>query len=236
MKNEIRVFQVDIKINLLKNVSYQDTLYSLGSFLNHALSLSDETLDLHLKKEFKGYCFSNLKPMEPDKVYKEGQVYSFSVRTVKKELAQYLTKVLPEITWEGMKGIVAKSMLIPKIPIEKLYTLNYCIIKNDSGYWKKNLTLEEFEKRLNDNCQKKYTFFTEKEIEQTKKFYSHIQFLNRKVIAMHYKDISLLGDKIELCIDADPVSQEVAYMLLGVGLGENNSSMGAGYVNYKTYQ
>lgn len=61
-------------------------------------------------------------------------------------------------------------------------------------------------------------------------------FLNRKVIAMHYKDISLLGDKIELCIDADPVSQEVAYMLLGVGLGENNSSMGAGYVNYKTYQ
>lgn len=105
-----------------------------------------------------------------------------------------------------------------------------------SGIGKTILIWKNMKKDSMITVTKKYMYFWEKAGAQTGRFYNHLQFLNRKMIGMRYKNISLLGDKIELCIDPDPVSQDIAYMLLGVGLGENNSSMGAGYVNYKTYQ
>lgn len=232
MNSNIQVFQIDVKVYLLKDIRYIDSLYTLGCFLNKALSLNEQTLELHTKKEFKGYCFNNLVPLECDKVYKEGKVYTFSIRTIKKELAEHFAKVLPDVTTNEMKGLVANSTFIPKRPIEKLYSITYCIIKTDFGYWKKNKSLDEFEKRVNDNCDKKYQYFTGNKERRERKFYHHLQFLNKKVIAMNYKNISLLGDKIELCIDADEEAQDMAYMLLGVGLCENNAN-GGGYVNYK---
>ena len=41
-----------------------------------------------------------------------------------------------------------------------------------------------------------------------------------------------LGDKVRLAVLDDEKSQEMAYLSLGVGLGEMNSR-GAGFVNYR---
>ena len=46
------------------------------------------------------------------------------------------------------------------------------------------------------------------------------------------KNIKLLGDKVRLAVLDDEKSQEMAYLSLGVGLGEMNSR-GAGFVNYR---
>ena len=41
-----------------------------------------------------------------------------------------------------------------------------------------------------------------------------------------------LGDKVNLTASNHPAAQELLYMSLGTGLGENNSR-GAGFVNYR---
>ena len=64
------------------------------------------------------------------------------------------------------------------------------------------------------------------------KFYSTIEFLNKTPVPMKYKNIKLLGDKVRLAVLDDEKSQEMAYLSLGVGLGEMNSR-GAGFVNYR---
>ena len=51
-------------------------------------------------------------------------------------------------------------------------------------------------------------------------------------ISVNYKNIKLLGDKLQLNIADDKLSQKIAYMALGTGLGENNSR-GLGFVNFR---
>ena len=42
----------------------------------------------------------------------------------------------------------------------------------------------------------------------------------------------LLGDKLQLTVADDEVSQRIAYMTLGTGIGENNGR-GMGFVNFR---
>ena len=51
-------------------------------------------------------------------------------------------------------------------------------------------------------------------------------------IAFKFKNIKLLGDKLELEINMDKRSQELAYFALGVTFSEN-SAYGAGFLGYK---
>ena len=54
----------------------------------------------------------------------------------------------------------------------------------------------------------------------------------KRSIPMKYKKIKLLGDKVRLSILDDEFAQELAYLSLGVGIGEMNAR-GAGFVNYR---
>ena len=92
------------------------------------------------------------------------------------------------------------------------------------------MSQEEFEQRFIINLTKKINNF--KGDINVEKFYSTIEFLNKTPVPMKYKNIKLLGDKVRLAVLDDEKSQEMAYLSLGVGLGEMNSR-GAGFVNYR---
>ena len=47
-----------------------------------------------------------------------------------------------------------------------------------------------------------------------------------------YKNVVLLGDKLSLTISKDERAQELAYMALGTGIGENNAR-GCGFLSYR---
>ena len=65
------------------------------------------------------------------------------------------------------------------------------------------------------------------------KFYSTIEFLNKTPVPMKYKKYkNFSAIKVRLAVLDDEKSQEMAYLSLGVGLGEMNSR-GAGFVNYR---
>ena len=50
--------------------------------------------------------------------------------------------------------------------------------------------------------------------------------------SVEYKGIHLLGDKVNLKISDDVRAQELAYVLLGTGIGTMNAR-GYGYCNYR---
>lgn len=233
---EWKVYQIDCKIYLLKNIKLTYLLAEIAAFVDSALAMDKKMLEFHLAYGYKNYVISGLKELEGDKCYKEGKIYSFSVRCVKEELCNFLMEKLADAQTDAMKGLTAEVKIIPKLWIEKLYTVTPALIKvSKKGYWKGSLSFEEYEKRLFLNSVKKYKQLSGEDIDENFSLYHRIQMLNRKPIANKYKGICFLGDKLELAIAENEMAQTIAYMLLGVGLLENNSRA-YGYLNFRALQ
>lgn len=228
----MKVYQIRVKVYLLQNINIIDTQTEIAKFIDGAMAKDERFLDLHQRNEFKNYCFDSFYPTENDKVYKSGGIYTFTLRTAKGDLADFLTKSLANYFNNSIKGLTTEVKIVPKKFIEKIYTLTPIIIKTESGYWKGNLSIDGFEKRIRENLIKKYNEINNTKIEEDFELYNSIEFKNKKPVSVNYKNIKLLGDKISINISSNPVAQELAYLSLGTGVGEMNSR-GLGYVNYR---
>lgn len=231
MKN-MTVYHIDCKVYLLSNIPHNRILSEISAYIDAALSSDSKMLEFHRSYQYKNYVLSGFKELEKDKYYKEGKVYTFSLRCIQKELCDFFLLKLPNSQTATMKGLVAAVKIIPPLFLERLYTITPALIKVEgAGYWKGNLSFDEYEKRLFANSVKKYKQLTGEEIDENFTLYSRIQFLNQKPAASQYKEITLLGDKFELYISDNEMAQKIAYMLLGTGIMENNSR-GHGFLNY----
>jgi CRISPR associated protein Cas6. len=220
----------------MKNIALTNMLSEISAFVDTTFASEEKMLEFHRSYVYKNYVVSGYKELEKDKCYKEGKLYTFSLRCVQKDLRDFFLDKLSNAQTNTMKGLVTSMKIIPKLFIEKLYTITPALIKVEgAGYWKGTLTFEEYEKRMFINAVKKYKQLTGKEIEENFSLYYRINFLNQKPMASSYKGIKLLGDKVELHIAENEMAQELAYLLLGVGILENNSR-GYGFLNYKAIQ
>lgn len=230
---KVCVFQIDCKCFMLKSIKLQSTLAEISSFVDAALATEPDMLQFHKAYGYKNYVVSGYKELEEDKCYKEGKLYTFSVRCVDKELCDFLTQKLKDTNTASMKGLVASSKVISKCFIDRIYSITPVIVKIPKvGYWKGNISLEQYEKLLFENAVKKYNQLTGEKINEDFQLYSQIRFLNKKPIGSNFKGIQLLGDKIELCIAENETAQAISHVLLGVGVLQNNSR-GFGFLNYK---
>lgn len=233
MLTDVQVYQIDCKVYLVKEIELTHILEEISGFIDFGLGKDKKMMKFHEGKGYKNYVHSGFNELERDKVYKEGKIYSFSIRTVDKELKDYFSKTLRDISTETMKGLVTTVKHIKKVHITKLYSITPGLIKSDSGYWKGKIDFETYEKRLLDNSIKKTKMILEDDFDEDFVFCNNIQILNKKPISNNFKKISLLGDKLELIIADNDKAQQIAYILLGTGILENNSR-GYGYVNYKS--
>lgn len=230
----MQIYQIRVKVYLLRNLEYDNIQTQIARFIDEAMAKDEKFLLLHQKNEFKNYCFDSLYPIEEDKLYKEGKIYTFTLRTINKELADFFTKALSNHFSNFVKGLTTEVKIIPKKLIDRIYTLTPLIIKTDMGYWKKHLSVDDFERRIKENLIKKYNKFHSTKLKEDFELYDAIEFKNKKPVSINYKNIKLLGDKISIKISDDPIAQELAYLSLGTGLGEANSR-GFGFVNYKWF-
>lgn len=226
------VFEIKLKVFLLKDIEFNKIQTIISSFIDKCLVKDREFLEFHDKNTFKNYCFDSMFPLCENGLYKNGNVYTITIRTIDKRIADYLSKNLSNEYDENIKGLVSDIRIIQKKHIKKIYSLTPVIVKTEKGYWKGNLTIEEFEKRLKNNAIKKYNMINQNHMDESVELYNLIEFVNKKPIGIIYKNIKLLGDKISLEIADDELSQELAYMILGTGLLEMNSR-GFGFVNFR---
>lgn len=229
----MQVFQIRLKLFLLKNIKVECLQNDLNSFIDGGLVKDEELLELHQANRYKYYCFDGLYPIEKDKVYKKGIIYSLTLRTIDNRLADFFANKLVNEFNDKFKGLTSEIRIIPKKHIDKIYSVTPVILKND-GYWKNKLSIDDFERRLFENLIKKYNYVMNTKIDEDFQLYTGIEFKNKKPVAFHYKNIKLLGDKISLNIAENKITQDIIYMSIGTGLGEMNSR-GAGFINYRYF-
>ena len=228
----MNVFQIKLKVFILQDISVEDSQSTLSSFIDSGLIKNQKLLEFHESNRFKGYCFDAPYPLEEDKVYKKDKIYTLTIRTIERDLAEFFTSKLVNEVNNNIKGVTSEIRILPKKHIEKLYSITPTVMKNQDGYWKNKIRLDEFERRLKENLIKKFNSTMDTKIDENFQLYTTIEFKNRKPISTNYKNIKLLGDKISLNISENDNAQKVAYMSLGTGIFEMNAR-GYGFVNYR---
>ena len=97
----------------------------------------------------------------------------------------------------------------------------------------KNNSIDIMKCKLNDNLSKKLKQFEGEEfLEEPIDFIDSIEIINRKPAKYSYKNVTLLGNKLNIKVKSDELSQKKALMAIALGLGEKGSSLGAGFCNY----
>lgn len=228
----MQVYQIRIKLYMLTDVALNRIQTNLTAFIDKGFLENEELLQMHEENRFKNYCYDLPYPVEKDKIYKKGKIYTVTVRTIDPKLAKYFQEVCVNSYTDEVKGLTSEIWIIPKKVIDSLYTLTPVILKDDKGYWRKHMQLAEFENQLKVNLIKKWNTFTGEKLSEGFSLYTLLEFLNETPVPMEYKSIKLLGDKIRLQIADNEIAQKLAYMALGTGLLSMNSR-GAGYVNYR---
>lgn len=228
----MQVFQIRIKIFLLQDIPVNQMQTRLTALIDKGFCLDKELSRIHEENRFKGYCFDLPFPAERDKLYKKGKIYTVTIRTIDGRMSQYFYEVCVNQFTEEMKALTAEIKILPRKVIQTLFTLTPAVLKDEKGYWRGHMSLAEYEERLKINLIKKWNYFENDHMEENFQLYTLLEFLHKKPIGTEYKNIMLLGDKIQLQIADNEAAQNLAYMSLGTGICEMNSR-GFGFVNYR---
>lgn len=228
----MQVIQVRIKLYLLQDIPANQMQTKLTSFIDKGFATTESLMDMHKENRYKNYCYDMPFPIEKDKLYKKGKIYTVTVRTADSVLADYFYRECVNVFTEDIKGLTAEIRIIPKKTIETIYSLTPVILKDEMGYWKTHMGIEAFESRLKINLIKKWNQLENDKIDENFQLYTLLEFSNKEPIVMEYKNVRLLGDKLRLKIADNAAAQGLAYMALGTGIAEMNSR-GAGFVNYR---
>ena len=149
------IFEIKLKVYLTDNIMAIGALDRISNLIDSCLMRSDKYSNLHNKNSYKFYVYNSFHPVESDKIYKAGKIYTIVIRTVDKDLYEYLKENIRDDRTEKIKALELISYKLPQNHIERIYSITPVIIKTDGGYWKNSLTLKEYEDRLRINLIKK---------------------------------------------------------------------------------
>ncbi len=225
-------YQEDMIIVELKdNLPFCQVNLKISNLINKSLCSDGSLIKIHERTGYKPYIFSSLTPIEKkDKVYHKNRIYRFKIRSYDESFLRNLNSILENMETEMMRVLAINFKKVVLRKIKRLKTYNPVIVTVDDGPW----LLDRDDpslliRQLQANIEKKYQFFFDEKIITDNNFISSLIPLNEKPLALEYKGIKLLGNKFEFFISEDESSQKLANLALATGIGEKNSSLGAGF-------
>lgn len=105
----MKVYQIRIKIYLLKDIMAQDVQIMLTRFIDKSLFEKENLGKLHNTNTYKNYCYDLLSPLEKDKIYKKGKIYTLTIRTIDENMAEFFYEVCSNINTREFKGLTAEK-------------------------------------------------------------------------------------------------------------------------------
>ncbi len=221
--------QLTITIFLNKDIPFNESGEFIGNIISSTMLLEDSLKEMHEKKAYK-YVYDSFYPIEKSKIYEKGRIYVFNIRSFNSYFVSNMKKLLPLAKSNDFKIIAVEERRIRQKFITELYTKTAAIVTVDSKPWLlKDGDLMFLQKRLQDNLEKKFKDIYGEAIDIKQSFIQRIDVINKKPISFKYKNVHLLGNKFKIVINEDEQSQKLAFIALGMGLGEKGSSVGAGY-------
>lgn len=209
-----------------QNIRNEEAYEKISKLIANAMLKDEELRQTHEKNEYKNYVFCNLYPVQKSGIYNAGSMYTFDIRFVNLSIAMKMKQFLSLMQNEDFKIVMSNLKTNSQRKIKKLITLTPAVITTDKGDYKIDDNMQLVKERILANTQKKYNQIYNEKVDID--FINEIKQTNRKPVKIPYKNIYMLGNKFEITIKDDEISQKLAYLVLSVGLLEKNS-IGLGF-------
>lgn len=219
-------FNLKIAVLLKQNIKNEETYEKISNLISYAMLKDKNLKDIHEKNTFKNYVFCSLYPIQKDGIYKQNNIYLFDLRSLEFEKIIKLKQVMTDLENDHFKIIQINLQTHEKIKINKLITLTPAIITTTKGDYDIKNDMDLVQSRILANIQKKYKNIYNTEVDIN--FIKSIKKTNVKPIKLPYKNINMLGNKFEIEVKEDEISQNLAYLALSIGILEKNS-LGYGF-------
>ncbi len=240
----MKFFQLKCKVYVKRDIYFLDSFDILSKFISFSLCQIEDYEKLHNENKYKNYCFSTISPPQKDKVYKKDKSYEFIIKSLDKEFIEDLAiKLRENINNPYLQVLKTEFKKIKQFHIRELYSISPCIVTVKTVEGKRRFwTVQEdgdilkLAKQLQDNLEKKYKDFYGKELKSTQNFIQLLAIKNQKPQSIFFtkdgRKIRLFGNKFQIIVNEDKVSQKLAFLALSCGVGEKNS-LGGGYLGWK---
>ena len=214
-------YNLKVVVMLKRDILHLETYQKISDFIAYAMLQDDVTKNLHETNCYKMYNFCSLYPLEKDGIYKCGNMYSFDVKFVDLNLVMKIKQFLTVITNSCFKVVIADIKVYRYKKITKLISLTPCIITTKKGDYKVDNDIELIKNRIISGVEKKYQLIYKEKMKAD--FIQDIIKTNRTPIKIPYKNIHFLGNKFEIIVKDDELSQKFAHISLATGILEKNS-------------
>ena len=232
----MKYFELKCKAFIKKDMAFQASFELLSKYISFSM-YQERVGEVHQKEGFKYYVFGGLLPIEKEKVYKQGNLYSFTIRSLDETFIDTLSKTLRQnINNENLLIVEAHKKTISQFFITELYSATPVIVSISNGkYWTMNESgdIVQLQKQLHENAEKKYQGFFGESLHVNQNFIQLIEIKNKVpqniLITKEGKSIRFFGNKFRIVPNEDEVSQKLAFVALACGVGEKNS-YGGGFI------
>lgn len=243
----MKIFELKCIAWLKQDVSFEDSFDSISKFINYSICQKDEYRQKHNQNIFNNYCFGGFFPIEKEKLYKKGLTYHFTLRTIDEKFAMEVGNLFRTNINNPLFQIVqVERRDIKEFFISELYSVTPVVMslkkENENThqlFWTldKSGNIIELQNQLQDNLLKKYEEFLGEKLKPTQNFIQLLEVKNHKPQSIYFtttknelqKKVRLLGNKFRIVPNEDEISQKLAFLSLGVGLGEK-VSYGGGFM------
>jgi len=224
-KENHKYIEIEIMVRLKRDIHFLESSEIIAKNINTALCKNNS--ELHFQNGFKGYVFNNFFPLEENKIYKNGNNYFLQLRVIDSVYKNF-NNFMKNYSSVDFEVILYRETIKSIKRIEKLYSLTPVLIRLDEKKnWTKEDGIELLKQRLNSNMYRKFEQIYNRKIDAD--FIESITLKNNKPIKIKYKNFHYLTNKIQITVNMDKTSQELAFLALSIGLGEGNSYLGLGY-------
>uniref|UniRef100_UPI004047C4DF CRISPR-associated endoribonuclease Cas6 n=1 Tax=Aliarcobacter sp. TaxID=2321116 RepID=UPI004047C4DF len=241
----MKIYELKCNAYLKTNIELKDSFDVLAKFINFAIYQNDIFEYKQNNNYIKNYCFGNFYPTESDRIYKQDTVYEFVIRSIDEKFINKMQKAFLENTNNNFIQVLdSEKKEIEQFFIKELYSATPVIVTDkidESGrqiYWSLdyNGDIISLQKQLQNNLAKKLKQFYAEDSKVSNNFIQEIEIKNQKPQSIYFKKfrnhkeqlIRLIGNKFAIIPKEDDLSQKLAFLSLGVGLGEK-SSLGGGF-------
>jgi CRISPR-associated endoribonuclease Cas6 len=246
----MKIFELRCIAYLKQDIPFDESFDCISKFINYSICQKEEYVLKHNKNIFNNYCFGSFMPIQIDKLYKKGSTYNFTIRTIDEKFALELVTLLRvNINNPFLQIVQVERRDIKPFYISELYSATPVImslkkedISSHQLFWTldKSGDIIELQNQLQNNLVKKYEEFFGEKLEINQNFIQLLEIKNQKPQSIYFtttkneiqKRVRLLGNKFKIVPNEDEISQKLAFLTLGVGLGEK-SSYGGGFMIWK---
>ncbi len=232
----MKYFELICTAYIKKDISFKDSFEVINKYINFSMAQNQILKTLHERKGYKFYNFGNFYPTEKEKVYKKGNSYQFRLRSPDEAFVDNLSKTLRQnIDNPNFLTVEVTKRAVKQFFVSELYSATPVVVTADKGvFWtmERDGDILKLQRLLHDNLEKKYFDFYREKLKVEQNFVQLLEIKNSVPQSIwaskNGKSFKFFGNKFRIVPNEDEVSQKLAFMALGSGLGEKNS-FGGGF-------